>query len=282
MKKIVLFLSTLLLGLSNQIVAQMTLAHYYPVNFTAETEIVNLSNSGKKILTISNQTGSDTLSFYNMNYSLWKQVVCPAIPGYQVLPLGFFRSGPTVFYPSETLFNLDTFLEVAVQYHRTTGSNWALFIINENGVAIDSVPNLNLASPNYFKVWETSPGVFKATALNNNGVTVYDLPGTIPCNICGNGLGLAREEKNTDKILTMPIPNPSSNQVKITFTLPEGTSQAELELYNNAGQKISTYKVDNRFGFIMLDNAALPAGLYYYNISANGIISSTQKMVLVK
>ncbi len=169
-----------------------------------------------------------------------------------------------------------------MQYHKVVGPEWTLFIINENGVAVDSITNLNPASPNYFKVWETSTGVFKATSLNNNGVSIYSLPGTIPCDVCGNGLGLAKTEKNAERIPTQPIPNPSSNQVKITFSLPDGVTQGLLELYTSSGQKLTTYKVDNRFGFIMLDNTTLPAGLYYYNIVANGIVSSTQKMVLVK
>ena len=35
-------------------------------------------------------------------------------------------------------------------------------------------------------------------------------------------------------------------------------------------------------GFIMLDNSQLTPGMYYYNIVANGQVSSTQKLVLVK
>ncbi len=84
MKKITFFILTLLASFRTTGFAQMTLDHYYPVNFTAESEIVNLSNSGKKILTISNQTGADTLFFYNLDYSFWKQIVCPSIPGYNV------------------------------------------------------------------------------------------------------------------------------------------------------------------------------------------------------
>jgi len=93
---------------------------------------------------------------------------------------------------------------------------------------------------------------------------------------------LTTTSRKPENIPTQPLPNPSSNKVKITFTLPEGVTQGELNLYSTDGQLLRSYKVDNRFGFIMLDNSQLSSGMYYYNIIANGTISSTQKLVLVK
>ena len=85
-----------------------------------------------------------------------------------------------------------------------------------------------------------------------------------------------------NKIESLPIPNPSKDQVKITFTLPDGVTRAKLSIYTTNGQLVKTYDVDNRFGFIMLDNSALPSGLYFYNIEVNGFVSSSQKIVVVK
>ncbi len=97
-------------------------------------------------------------------------------------------------------------------------------------------------------------------------------------------LCVAKTEKQNDQIniATQSYPNPSANEVKITFTLPEGVKQGELILNNANGQKQKTFVVDSRFGFITLDNSQLPNGMYYYNIIANGEISSTQKLVLLK
>ncbi len=265
--------------------AQMSLANLFSGPGAGEIEVVNLSRSGKKILVVNNRTtsGPDTVYFYNLDYSFWKKIICPSIPGYsgqyniyEGAGLGYVN----VLYPSEALFNLDTFLEAAIMY--TNGVDTKIFIINENSTITDSITN---GAINYskFRVYETTPGTFKATFSTNSGPVVYDLPGTIPCSGCGGsgtlGLGAVNKQNNFS---TEPIPNPSSNEVKITFTLPPGTDQGELSLYNTEGRKIKTYQVDNRFGYIMLDNSLLPAGLYYYNIVVNGSISSTQKIVVLK
>ncbi len=272
---------------SSQSSAQMTLAYTYGSSSSYTSQIVNLSRSGKKIAILRSQNvpnAADTIYFYNLDYSFWKMVPCPAIPGY----VGEFGFGPIsssaayVAYCSETLFNTDTFLEVSVTYNSypTSGAN-KLFIINENGTIVDSILN---AGSN-FEVHSTNTGVFVATLNTGTGTRIYNLPGTIPCDACGGGttgvLGVSQLEKPKD-FPTQPIPNPSSNEVKITFTLPDGINRGELQLFSTTGQKLRTYQVDNRFGYVLLDNSELPSGVYYYNIVVSGAISSTQKMVVVK
>ena len=140
-----------------------------------------------------------------------------------------------------------------------------------------------------FTVHELSPTNFIATVTyssasgvsGNNGVEIINLPGTLPCNICG-GLGLAKTTEKPIDILSAPIPNPSINQVKIAFTLPDGANMGELTIYNTDGQKVKSYTVDNRFGFIMLDDSQFAPGVYYYNLVVNGLVSSTQKMLVIK
>ena len=285
MKNFILFIAfNLLMSITSN--GQMTLAATYGGTTSYEAQVVNLSRSGKKIAIMRVQgifNAADTIFFYNLDYSLWKTIQCPAMPGYN----GQFIFGPKssssdyVSYCSETLFNTDTFLEVAVTYKSTLGTNNKLLIINENGSIVDSILNVGAD----FRVHSTTTGVFIATIKSFSGLKVFSLPGTIPCDVCGGGtdgaLGVTQVEKLKD-FSTQPIPNPSSNEVKITFSLPAGASRGELVLFNSNGQKVKTYDVDNRFGFITLDNTQLQAGMYYYNIVANGEVSMTQKMVLVK
>ncbi len=271
--------------------AQITLAHSFGPTF-AEAEIVNLSLSGKKIMVISpaahDSTSSiytDTINFYNLDFSFWKKIVCPYVPGW--IMDGY------VYYPSETLFNTDPLLEVAVAYGYSSSAAGKFYIINENNVIVDSIPNVYINGggsvfnlyDNYMRVYEVDTlGIgFQAVVTTPTGVAIYNLPGTLPCNTCsGNGLCVAKNEHPNNGIQTQPIPNPSSEQVKITFTLPQGANQGNLVLYNTEGQKIKSFVVDNHFGYIMLDNSKLASGVYYYNIEVNGEISSTQKLVVIK
>ena len=280
--------------------AQITLASSVgPTN--SQAEIVNLSLSGKKIMVespISSDTLSptqiDTINFYNLDFSFWKRIICPYIPGYNMYSTGAGGTNAAMlFYPSETLFNTDPLLEVAVCYEETSATGTGkILIINETGATVDSITNMYWGSESYLGIYNSFMRVyevdtlgigFQAVVKTPTGVAIYNLPGTLPCSICsGNGLGVAKVDKSNNGIETQPLPNPSSNQVKITFTLPQGVNQANLVLYSTTGQKIKSFVVDNTFGYILLDESKLTPGVYYYNIEANGIVSSTQKMVVIK
>ena len=234
--------------------------------------------------------GTDTVSFYNLDYSFWKRIICPYVLGsfidYDIVGSTYIAF---IYYPSETLFNTDPLLEVAVGYYNNTGGAGKIYIINETGAIVDSIVNVTFSYFNLYaramKVYDVDTlGIgFQAVVNTPTGVAIYNLPGTLPCSTCsGNGLGVAKVEKSKDGIQTQPLPNPSSTQVKITFTLPQGVNQANLVLYSTTGQKIRSFVVDNTFGYILLDNSQLASGVYYYNIEANGIVSSTQKMVVIK
>ena len=192
----------------------------------------------------------------------------------------------TVYYSSETLFNTDTLLEVAIIYNQCPSFGCGLgniYIINETSAIVDSITNVFLPGPeNTFKIHGITSTTFIATVLTTSGAQVYNLPGTLPCDICGGDLGLATTEEKQSHILSTPIPNPSKDQVKITFTLPDGVTRGQLQLFSSEGKRIKTWEVDNRFGYILFDNSELPTGVYYYNIVVNGGISSTQKMVVIK
>lgn len=279
---------TLLLVLFLSLVApsygQMTLASSLPGDSTYIMQVVNLSISGKKIAIIRGQysLGPDTVYYYNLDYSLWKTIPCPAVPGY----LGNFEFdleelGNAVCYSSETLFNLDTLLEVAILYNNATNPEVGkILVVNETGAVIDSINN---ALNGTFFIHSLSSSSFIATVVTNTGPKVYNLPGTLPCDACtGSTLGTVKKDDKPVDLLSSPVPNPSSNQVKITFTLPEGASKGELTIFNTEGKMMRTYTVDNRFGFIMVDDSQFAPGMYYYNLSVNGVVSSSQKMVVIK
>ena len=266
--------------------AQMTFAGSLPYFTNYDLKVVNLSLSGKKYAVVKDSLniGVDTIYYYNLDFSLWKIIPCPSVPGYYGIYTLGISDVPGITYSSETLFNNDTLLEVAVLYAQTgSGLNHTkLMIINENGVIIDSIINCYSTAENYFSVHSINASTFVATMPTYSGFQIYNLPGTLPCDVCGGGLGLAKTEEKPVNLLSSPIPNPSKDQVKITFTLPEGATRGELTIYNTQGQKMKSYTVDNRFGFVMVDNTTLAPGMYYYNLVVNGAVSSTQKMLVIK
>ena len=283
MKKLV-FILALFVFLHNAVYGQISLAHSFGSGLRYEIRVVNLSISGEKIAVVrtASDTLADTVYYYNMDYSLWKSIPLPKLPGW----VGFFTFGDGtlnigISYSSELLFNTDTLLEVAVEYTMNCCLPSKILIVNENGLIVDSILSASFIFPP-FEVHKLSTGSCIATVNTNVGAQVYNLPGTLPCSICGGALGLAKNEAKPSSILSAPIPNPSKNQVEITFTLPEGVTKGELTIYNTEGIKMKSYTVDNRFGFIIVDESQFPSGVYYYNISANGTLSSSQKMLVIK
>lgn len=291
MKKYITIIALLLFFV--QANGQITLAHHFPrpvptpMFGPTQYAVVNLALSGKKIMLMRWSNGDlipDTIYFYNMDYSYWKKIPCPHLDSLTGLFNIYENAGAPVgvFYPSETLFNTDPLLEVAVYYtpaYGTTTVDGKIFIINELGIIVDSIEHAG----SDFHVYKDTSGVFKAIANVTGGIDVFNLPGTLPCDACGGyTLGLSQVQKPDKDFFSMPIPNPSSDQVKIAFTLPEGAGHAELQVFNATGQKVKTYEVDNTFGYVMLDNSKLPAGTYLYNIVVEGHVSSSQKFVVVK
>ncbi len=276
MKTLIVFFC---LSLAISTSAQITIDNTFGNSIDYQAKVVNLSHSGKKYEIYKTQTSSitpDTLYYYNLDYSFWKRIVCPIIPGYE--------KGTFFSYTSETLFNLDTLLETARCYIKApfTVDTGTIFIINENGALVDSILHVGFYTQDYFTVHNINATTFKATVTTINGLQILNLPGTLPCDICGGGLGLAKSEKKESYSLPAPVPNPSKNEVKLSFTLPANVNKGVIDIFNTTGQKIKSYTVDNRFGFIIIDNTQLEAGIYYYNLTVNGEISTTQKMLVIK
>lgn len=258
--------------------AQMTIENNYS-NVNADAflndgdmamEVVNLSTSGRKYL-VRDMAGSK-LRIYNLNHTIWKTINLPAVanhvPGY-------------TSYLSEGLFNTDSKLEVAVYYRNTTPNVYVhkIVIVNEDGNILNTVDSAEV-----IKVFNAGNNSYKAIIeKDGDRAAVFSLPGTIPCDVCGNGLGLGKPGKETNSgNISAPIPNPSSNQTKIEYTLPEGVSKGDIELYNMNGQKVRSYNVDKSYSSVTIDNSELPAGTYFYYLKAVGTRSEARKMTIVK
>ncbi len=249
--------------------AQMTFQTSYPSNFV---QVINLQLSGKKYYVLDYTAGQARL--YNLNHSLWKTINFPTITGYT------FGFGESTWYASENLFKIDNKVDLAISYHLTTGGTYRVVVIDETGAIINTVDSVRTVT--VYNTSATGADTFVAVFSNygTDLTKVYSLPGTLPCSMCSNGLGLAKVEPKS--LLSDPVPNPSTTQVKLTFELPEDAKQGQIDIFTSTGKLVKSYTVDRTFGYITLDNSELPSGLYYYNLTANGTITSVKKMVVLK
>lgn len=275
MKKLVL--SACLLYASQTVNAQLTLENTYNgvntgiignISISYPNEIsfamVNLANSGRKYAAM--DANNAEVRLYNLDHSLWKTINLPSVLDYSPI-------APS--YISENLFKLDNKVDMAIRYSAIIGSTYQskILIIDEDGLIINTIENINGIT-----VVNAGNNIFKAIA----GSSVYSLPGTIPCDICGNGLGLAKTEKTIFPNISTPIPNPSGNQARIDYSLPSDAKNATLNIYNTTGQIVKSYTVDQTFNSLIIDNTTLNSGVYYYNIAVAGSTSTTKKMIVIK
>lgn len=273
MKRIIIAIGALLSGIT--VNAQISLEHSYHVPQSEgerDLQVINLEISGYKYALI--DKGANQVRLYNLNHSVWKTININMPSGY------------TSWYPAyiaEKLVNSDNNVEVFIDFGGNPNAAGKVQLINESGNVLTTIDSASIGGE-ISEVQTVGNGVYKLVLkCGKDKWCVYNLPGTIPCDKCGNGLGLGKPGKGiTSGTISNPVPNPSNSQTSVEYTLPIGATSGVIDVYNMNGQKVKSYTVDNTFNSLLIDNKELNSGTYYYYLTANGERSETKKMIVVK
>lgn len=273
MKRIIIAIGAVFFGLTAN--AQITIEHSYQVpqsDGERDLQIINLEISGYKYSLI--DKGTNQVRLYNLNHSVWKTINISMPSGY------------TSWYPAyitEKLVNSDNNVELFIDLGGNPHAAGKVQLINESGNVLTTIDSASIGGE-ISELQTVGNGTFKLVLkCGKDKWCVYNLPGTIPCDKCGNGLGVGKPGKGiTSGNVSYPIPNPSNSQTKVDYTLPLGATSGVIDVYNMNGQKVKSYNVDNTFNSLLIDNTELSSGTYYYHLTANGERSETKKMVVVK
>lgn len=266
--------SVCLILISSCAFGQVTLEQSYVVPQSQgerDVKIINLDRSGYKYCV--KDAALNQVRLYNINHSLWKTVNI-------TIPSGFTRWD--VAYVSESLFNTDNSVEMLVSFHGNSQGLEKGIILNENGntlLTIDTAA-IDADAP---MVQTTGGSTYKLVVkCGKSKWCVYSLPGTIPCDKCGNGLGVGMTNfPNGGGTLESPVPNPSKDMARIDYELPNGTRDGEIRIFDTQGRLVKSFKVDRTFNHITINNSDLSGGTYYYNLVAQGLKSETKRMVVI-
>lgn len=95
------------------------------------------------------------------------------------------------------------------------------------------------------------------------------------------------EDTTTDKIvgsseyLSQNVPNPVDGSTIIRYSLPEGATQASIAIYSMSGSVVKIIPVDasEKSGSVTLYASELAKGMNIYNLTANGIVLGSKKLV---
>ena len=260
--------------------AQITLEQTYPIaNSSGDyLKLIKLSSSGYKY--VAHDTSS--IYLYNLNHTVFRTISIPHSPG--ELNWGQFFT----MYISEELFNTNPAdIEYLLYYNHGTPhckvyeeSGNVLFSLDS--IYANQAQDIGYGNENFISY---SPSGYKMILLNMNlGNQVYSLPGFLPCQDCSNSVVTSiRTDNNINKEGNISnYPNPNSGETTIAYTLPQGTTIADLVIYSITGQELKRYKVTSAFHDILISTTDLEAGTYYYQIQTTTGFSAGKKMIVIK
>jgi hypothetical protein len=283
MKKLIFICLFAIIALSSRqtLKAQITLEHTYDNTALSTLFMVDFDASGVKYGIIG-QYGNSTITFYNLDHSLFKTLNIPPIPNPNYSNLGYL-------YFSDHLFNLDDSIEYIIDYFDNTNYSYHTYIYTESGnvlFEVDGGLNYSHTAPIWLQVYpiyNTPNGTKMPIYMNTGECNIYSLPGTlhIPCCNDSFGAGMQNPIGNSNNNGMSIYPNPSNGNTTIEFNLPQGVNQGEIVIYNMQGVELKSYKVDNTFHTLLLNNSEFHAGTYFYQLrTANGV-SGAKKMIVI-
>lgn len=264
MKKILTIL-TLIFSISA--FAEITLDNTFPGGIVYP---ITLENSGYKEYVVDYYT--NVVRIYNSDHSIYKTITV-AVP-----------NGAYLYWVdniTESLFNTDNLLEMAVTFSTTTNSitTYSAKIINENGNELLDLPDAySLFTKNinnnaklfvYYFTYDATNSIYTYTS------SIYNLPGTIQS--IDNNSSMPQNIK-----LNQSFPNPCNGTATIGYSLPANVKQAEIQIYNSNGQLLRQYPVDRTYNNLRLNTVDFPTGVYFYTVKTDAGIITPKQMVIIK
>ena len=86
----------------------------------------------------------------------------------------------------------------------------------------------------------------------------------------------------TNNFSAIAAPNPAIEQVRIDYTLPEGTTKSEIKIFDASGNFIKSQKINPAAESLNFPVNDMAAGSYYYVITADGESMPAQNLVIVR
>lgn len=273
MKKSILT-TLILISFSNLVKSQITLDGTIQNSSWTEFGITNMAISGYKYYLI--DESANELKLYNLDLSVYKTITIPISLTNDSL------SDYELGYVSENLFDLDNGIEYVFYSDLKLNTSIAFVkIFDEDGSTLfysDSVDiygffNFDEITP---FIYNTSEGVkMKIRKKFSQENKFYSLPGSL--------LSVKPISENSPiaKVLNA-YPNPSKETVTIEFELPNGSNKGTIMIYDQLGNSIKSYDVDDKFKKIMISSSELSAGTYYYSLQTDLGSSQGKKMIVIK
>lgn len=84
------------------------------------------------------------------------------------------------------------------------------------------------------------------------------------------------------KALSAPYPNPARDFVHLDYTLPNGYTDSQVEVYNLIGKKVRVELLQGTTGTLRMSTEEMNSGIYFAYLTHKGEKITSRKMVIVK
>ncbi|MBK9275400.1 MAG: T9SS type A sorting domain-containing protein [Flavobacteriales bacterium] len=100
----------------------------------------------------------------------------------------------------------------------------------------------------------------------------------------GTKMFLGGKGASTASLPELPgvYPNPSKGEVYVTYSLPEGAEQGQLEVRDLLGRILHTERLAQGGGIVDLSHLRTPPGTLALILYADGIRMATTKLIVVR
>jgi hypothetical protein len=262
MKKLTILL--LCLAFLGALSAQVTLEKTY--NYSAT--IVKFETLGYKYYIM--DVPASQCRIYNLDHSLYKTINCQVPSGCYLFDIKFL---------SENVFDSDSGIELLYSWYKYySGSDYYDYdtkIINEDG---SEIVFINGALYNYInKTEEDTYKLFSYCYDFSNfpeviWTNIYSLPGAPTVN--------ATIFENETDFLLNAYPNPTTNTLKVAYSLPQNVESGVLQVFDTSGRPVTQFVVDHFSDHLDMDVSKLSSGVYHYFIEYGDTKSPSKKLVI--
>lgn len=220
---------------TNKLNAQMTLEH----TFEEDVSVVPFGNYYYSV-TDCYEAESATITIYDFDYNLYKQITIPCYQGYEHIGSVYPISPKIIFSTFYTNFE-DGCIASTILYD-TDGN---ILRIIDREAYIELYHSLN----NKFLLYYYKDGTSYTEVYSVDG---YDL----------------NEKIMASSFFGHAYPNPARNTISLPYNLNKG-EQAEMLIYDVNGKMIEKKMIDSTFDKILLNVESYTPGIYFYSV--NGV-----------
>jgi hypothetical protein len=234
--------------------------------------------SGVKYVQIDRTERSITL--YHLDHTFYKEISYAGAPINEL-------SAPAIMYLSEHLFDQDD--DVEYLYYASLPHPFTA-VYDEDGTALltadsSSIYVFNTLHAQQYPIMNTPSGARLVVSHEPSmSARVYRLPGTLACFECDGSLSTEMWENTNGMgpdVYFNLFPNPSNEQVTVSYDLPPGTAKADLVITDERGAEIMRQLVFNTAEQTVINTAGLSAGTYFYHLRTNeGIVQAARHLVI--